>query len=171
MSHLEALEADTVAGAEIRSRLGELAALKAGRERELEATEHALARKPDREQAQELVDLLPQLDVDVSLLAEHSFRELLAALDFRATFEPARNELRMRATLAPEFLPVKGDDMSSPLSVPPAGTGRKGRRPSSAFVRVEANYRIFEVRVGPDLPIVDAEITVGTRRHHQSTGG
>ena len=121
VSHLEALEADTAAGAEIRSRLRELAGLKARRERELEATERAIARKPDGEQAQELVDLLPQLDVDVSLLAEESFRELLAALDFRATFESARNELRMRATLAPELLPVKGDGMSSPLSVPPGG--------------------------------------------------
>jgi hypothetical protein len=46
---------------------------------------------------------------------------MLAALDFRATFEPTRNELRMRATLAPELLPVSGDGTSSPLSVPPAG--------------------------------------------------
>ena len=122
VSHLmEALEADTDAGAEIRSRLRELAALKARRERELEAAERALATKPDREQARELVNLLPQLDVDDTLLAEESFREVLAALDFRATFEPTRSELRMRAALAPELLPVNGDGMSSPLSVPPAG--------------------------------------------------
>jgi site-specific DNA recombinase len=105
VAHLEALEADTDAGAEIRSRLRELAALKVRRERELEAAERALATKPDREQAQELVDLLPQLDVDLTLLAEESFREMLAALDFAATFEPARNELRVRATLAPELRP------------------------------------------------------------------
>ena len=49
------------------------------------------------------------MDVDDTLLAEESFREMLAALDFRATFEPARNQLRMRATLAPELLPVNGD--------------------------------------------------------------
>jgi site-specific DNA recombinase len=121
VSHLEALEADTDAGAEIRSRLRELAALKARRERELKAAERALAMKPDREAAQELVDLLPQVDVDDALLVEESFREMLAALDFRATFEQARNELRMRATLAPELLPVNGDGMSSPLSVPPGG--------------------------------------------------
>jgi hypothetical protein len=47
--------------------------------------ERALAAKADREQAQELVDLLPQLDVDAALLADESFREMLAALDFRAT--------------------------------------------------------------------------------------
>jgi hypothetical protein len=86
--------------------------------RKLEAAKRALATKPDREQAQELVDLLPQLDVDDTLLAEESFREMLAALDFRATFEPTRNELRIRATLVPELLPVNGDGMSSPLSVP-----------------------------------------------------
>jgi hypothetical protein len=125
VSHLEALEADTDAGAEVRSRLRELAALKARRERELEAGERALATKPDRVQAQELVDLLPQLDVDDTLLAEESFREMLAALDFRATFEPTRNELRMRATLVRELLPVNGDGMSSPLSVHPTGQTSK----------------------------------------------
>jgi hypothetical protein len=41
VSHLEALEADTDAGAEIRSRLRELTALKARRERELEAAERS----------------------------------------------------------------------------------------------------------------------------------
>jgi len=115
------LEADTDAGAEIRSRLRELAALKARRERELEVAERALAAKPEREQAQELVDLLPQLDVDAAFLADESFREMLAALDFRATYEPDRNELKVRATLTPELLPVNGDGMSSPLSVPPGG--------------------------------------------------
>ncbi len=125
MSHLEALEADTDAGAEIRGRLRELAALKVRRERELEATERALATKPDREQAQGLVDLLPQLDVDAALLAEESFREMLAALDFRATYEPDRKELKMRAMVAPELLPVTGTACrplcQCPLSVPPAG--------------------------------------------------
>jgi hypothetical protein len=53
------------------------------------------ASKPDHEQAQELVDLLPQLDVDAALLADESFREMLAALDFRATYEPDRNELKV----------------------------------------------------------------------------
>jgi hypothetical protein len=51
---------------------------------ELKAAERALAAKPDREQAQELVELLPQLDVDVALLTDASFGEMLAALDFRA---------------------------------------------------------------------------------------
>jgi hypothetical protein len=55
------------------------------------------------------------VDVDDTLLAEESFREMLAALDFRATFEPARNELRMRATLAPELLPVNGDGRVVPF--------------------------------------------------------
>jgi site-specific DNA recombinase len=121
VSHLEALEADTDAGSEIRSRLRELAALKARRERELEGAERALAAKPDPQQAQELVDLLPQLDVHAALLAEKPFREMLAALDFRATFEPDRNELRVRATLAPELMATGGHGASAPLSVPPAG--------------------------------------------------
>jgi hypothetical protein len=121
VSHLEVLEADADAAAEIRGRLRELAALKARRERELEVAERALAAKPDRGEAQELVDLLPQLDVDTALLADESFRDLLAALDFRATFEPDRNELRMRAILAPELLAATGHGTSAPSLVPPAG--------------------------------------------------
>jgi len=31
--------------------------------------------------------VIPPVDVDDSLLADYSFREVLAALDFRATFE------------------------------------------------------------------------------------
>jgi hypothetical protein len=104
--------------------------------------ERALAAKPDREQAQELVDLLPQLDVDAALLADESFREMLAALDFRATYEPGRNELKVRATIGPELLPVSGDGMSSPLSVPPARTRQKGRNLSTGFVHVEATYSL-----------------------------
>ena len=50
-----------------------------------------------------------------------SFREMLAALDFRATFELARNELKVRATLAPEFLPLSENGTSSLSSVHPAG--------------------------------------------------
>ncbi len=117
---MKLMEADTDAGAEIRSRLRELAALKIRRERELEAAERALAMKPDREQAQELVDLLPQLDVDLTLFAEASFREMLASLDFAATCEPARNELTVRATLAPEPARER-KGTSSLLSVPPGG--------------------------------------------------
>jgi hypothetical protein len=71
-----------------------------------------------------------------------SFREMLAALDFRATFELARNELKVRATLAPEFLPLSENGTSSLLSVPPARTERKGRHPSAAFVHLVATYRL-----------------------------
>jgi hypothetical protein len=41
------------------------------------------------QQAQELVDLLPQVDVDDTLLAEESFREMLAA----STSAPPSNRL------------------------------------------------------------------------------
>ena len=142
VSHLEALEADTEQALRSEAASANWLRVKARLERELQAADRALAMKPDREQAQELVDLLPQLDVDDTLLAEESFRKMLAALDFRATFDPARNDLRMRATLAPELLPVNGDSMSSPLAVPSDRTGRKGRHLPSLFVHVNAAYRI-----------------------------
>src|SRR6266536_5053590 len=50
------------------------------RERELQVAERGLVAQPDPDQARQLVDLLPLLDVDAALLAERSFRELLAAL-------------------------------------------------------------------------------------------
>ncbi len=116
MANLEALEADTEAAAEIRGRLRELASIKGRRERELEVAERGLAAQPDPDQARQLVDLLPLLDVDAALLAERSFRELLAALDFTASFDPGRKELRVGAVLAPELMPAGGDGMSALLS-------------------------------------------------------
>jgi hypothetical protein len=93
------VEADTAAAAEIRSRLCELATIKGRRERELELAERALGARADPERARQLVDSPPRLDVDAALLAERSFRELLAALDFAASFSPDQKELRVRACL------------------------------------------------------------------------
>jgi hypothetical protein len=50
---------------------------------------------------------------------------MFAVLDFRATYEPGRNELKVRAKLAPELLPVSGDGTSSPMSVHPTGQKSK----------------------------------------------
>jgi site-specific DNA recombinase len=123
MENLEAVEADTSAAAEIRSRLRELASIKSRRERELEVAERALSAPADSERARQLVDLLPLIDVDAALLAERSFRELLAALDFAASFSPDQKELRVRAVLAPEFVSARADGMSALSLVPPAGIG------------------------------------------------
>jgi hypothetical protein len=48
----------------------------------------------------------------------------------------------MLAVLAPELRAATVPGMSAPLSVPPAGTGRKGRKPASAFMQVEATYTL-----------------------------
>jgi hypothetical protein len=77
--------------------------------------------KPDREQAQELVDLLPQVDVDDTHLAQESFWEMLAALDFRATFQPARTRTEDAGDVRSGAHAVNGDGMSSPWSVHPTG--------------------------------------------------
>jgi hypothetical protein len=119
LANLEAVEADTAAAAEIRGRLRELASIKDRRERGLEVAERGLAMNADPEQAEQLVELLPLLDVDAALLAERSFREVLAALDLAATFHPDQKELRVRAVLAREFVPAGGDVMSARSSVPP----------------------------------------------------
>lgn len=51
-----------------------------------------------------------------------SFRELLAALGFKASFDPGRNELRVRVVLAQELMPAAGNGTSALLSVPPGGS-------------------------------------------------
>jgi hypothetical protein len=142
MANLEAVEADTEAAAAIRGRLRELASIKGRRERELELAERGLAGRPNPDQAQDLVDLLPLLDVDAALLTEGSFRELLAALDFAASFHPDEKELRVRAVLAPELVPTGGAGMSALSSVPPGRTERKCRHSVGAFVQVEAAYSL-----------------------------
>ena len=85
------------------------------------------------------------MDVDDTLLAEESFREMLAALDFRATFEPARNELRMRATLAQELLPRERGRACRPLCQCPRQDSNRMERahPRLGRARVEP----IEVRV------------------------
>jgi len=60
VSHLEALEADTEQALRSEAASANWLRVKARLERELQAADRALAMKPDREQAQELVDLLPQ---------------------------------------------------------------------------------------------------------------
>jgi hypothetical protein len=48
----------------------------------------------------------------------------------------------MLAVLAPELRAATVPGMSAPLSVPPAGTGRKGRKLSTALVHINAMYRV-----------------------------
>ena len=63
---------------------------------------------------------LPLLDIDWELVSDHEFRELLAALNFEATYEPRKRELTIRVTLIPEL--TSPDGTRAPLlSVPPAG--------------------------------------------------
>ncbi len=83
MSHLETVEADTHARAEIRSGLRELAALKARRDRELEAAErasHALfvrrgavSYEPQERCAGRCFDICSGKRGDVAQLVEHLF--------------------------------------------------------------------------------------------------
>jgi len=66
---------------------------------------------------------------------------MLAALDFRATYEPDRSELKVRATLALELLPVSGDGMSSPLSVHPTGQySKKSPQLEGHVLRLSARH-------------------------------
>jgi hypothetical protein len=145
VSHLEALEADTDAGAEIRSRLRELTAQKARRERELEAAERALAAKRNREQAQELVDLLPQLDGD-----GRSPRGRVVPGDARCSGLPgplrARSERVEGTGDARSGVPVREwGRQVVPLSVPPTGQESK-RYPQVKGISVALSKRHAKIR-------------------------
>lgn len=56
-----------------------------------------------------LVDALPLLDVDWELVSDHDFRDLLAALNFEASYEPTKRELTIRVTLVPELTSPGGE--------------------------------------------------------------
>ena len=120
VTNLEAQEPDSEIADDIRSRLEELAGLRAKKQRALEAAEKETAQVPDPESAQALVDALPLLDVDWELVSDQDFRDLLAALNFEASYEPTNRELTIRVTLVPELTHPDGG-RAPLLFVPPAG--------------------------------------------------
>jgi len=115
MANLEMEEPGSEAGAEIRARLRELAAMKAKRQRELEAAERALTGQPNPDTATSLLDLLPCLQVGAELLREQSFRELLEALHFGERFNPQPKALSVRVVLHPDLLTPPERPQASPL--------------------------------------------------------
>jgi site-specific DNA recombinase len=120
VTNLEAQEPDSEIADDIRSRLEELAGLRAKKQRALEAAEKETAQVPDPESAETLVDALPLLDVDWELVSDQEFRDLLAALNFEASYDSTKRELTIRVTLVPELTSPDGD-RAPLLSVPPAG--------------------------------------------------
>jgi site-specific DNA recombinase len=120
VTNLEAEEPSSEIAEDIRSRLEELGTLRAKKQRTLEAAEKEMAQVPDPESAEALVAALPLLDVDWALVSNQEFRDLLAALNFEATYDPTKRELTIRVTLVPEL--THPDGPRAPLLfVPPAG--------------------------------------------------
>jgi hypothetical protein len=62
------------------------------------------------------VGALPLLNVDWKLVSDHDFRDLLAALNFEATYEPSKRELTIRVTLVPEL--TSPDGTACPFCAP-----------------------------------------------------
>jgi hypothetical protein len=60
----------------------------------------------------------------------------------RIAFQPGEHAVDVEVTLAADESPDPDNRVSEVWSVPPAGAGRKGRKPPSAFVQVEAMYRL-----------------------------
>jgi site-specific DNA recombinase len=119
VTNLEAQEPDSEIAEDLRGRLEELAALRAKKQRALEAAEEEMAQVPDPESAEALVAALPLLDVDWELVSDRDFRDLLAAMNFEASYDPTKRELTIRVTLVPELTSPDGD-RAPLLSVPPA---------------------------------------------------
>jgi hypothetical protein len=108
VTNLEAQEPDSEIADDIRARLEELAALRAKKQRALEAAEKEREQVPDPESAEALVSALPLLDLDWELVSDKDFRDLHAALNFEATYEPRKRET-IRVTLVPELTSPDGD--------------------------------------------------------------
>ena len=120
MTNLEAQEPSSEIAEDLRARREELAAVRAKKQRALEAAEKERAQVPDPESAESLVGALPLLDVDWELVSDQEFRDLLAALNFEASYDSTKRELTIRVTLVPELTSPDGD-RAPLLSVPPAG--------------------------------------------------
>jgi hypothetical protein len=71
------------------------------------------------------MSVLPLLDVDWELVSNNDFRELLAALNFQASYDPRERELTIRVTLVPEL--ASPDGLRAPHFVrAPGRTRTKG---------------------------------------------
>jgi hypothetical protein len=127
VANLETEEPGTEVSKEIRRRLEELTELKGKRQQQLEAAERAAAERPDPEQAAELLEVLPLVDVDFERLEEAEFRALLEALNFEARYDSRRKELLVRVVLASELVGPDDGHPRSPLSLVHP-TGQKSKK-------------------------------------------
>lgn len=120
VTNLETEEPGSEIASDIRTRLEELSALRTKKQHALRAAQSQLKAAPDPQSAAALVSALPLLDVDWELVGDSEFRDLLAALNFEASYEPHKRELTIKVTLVPELM--SPDEHRAPLSfVPPAG--------------------------------------------------
>ena len=133
VTNLEAQEPDSEIADDIRARLEELGALRAKKQRALEAAEKQTTQVPDPESAEALVAALPLLDVDWELVGDEEFRGLLA-LNFEARYDPTKRELTIRVTLVPV------------LTSPDGG-------PRSPFVRAPGGIRTHTGGILSPLPL------------------
>ena len=132
VTNLEVQEPDSEIAEDLRARLEELAALRSKKQRAMEAAEKEMAQVPDPESAEALVDALPLLDVDWELVSDEEFRDLLAALNFEANYDPTKRELTIRVTLVPELTSPDGG-RAPLLFVPPAGNAQHEHWPHLRF--------------------------------------
>jgi hypothetical protein len=112
VTNLASQEPDSEIAGDLRARLEEVAALRTKKQRALKAAEKEMAQVPDPESAEALVAALPLLDVDWELVSDQEFSDLLAALNFEASYDPTKRELTIRVTLVPELTHPDGDRAS-----------------------------------------------------------
>jgi hypothetical protein len=119
--------------------------LRAKKQLALATAEKERASIPDAESALALVAALPLLKVDWELVSDQAFRNLLAALNFEASYDPRRRELTIRVTLIPEL--TDPDGACAPLLfVPPAGFEPAHHAPEACALSPELRGLHLEVR-------------------------
>lgn len=121
LANLEAEEPTSPLAIEVRKRLSELASLKQKREEQLRAAERTVPRKSSLKNAENILNTLPLTEVDWKSVSEQDFRELLAALNFQASYDPAKKELTVAVTLAPDLVLEDDPTRVCVLYVPPGG--------------------------------------------------
>ncbi len=88
------------------------------------------------------LDRLPLLAERLQELPRLELRALFDSLQLQIAFQPQRRTIDVEVTLVADEPPDRDGETSQVWSVPPAGTGRKGRKPSNAFVHVEGTYSL-----------------------------
>jgi hypothetical protein len=88
------------------------------------------------------LDRLPLIAERLPHLPQGEMRTLFDSLHMQLAYQPAAQAVDVELTLLIDAPPDRRGEIAEVWSVPPARTGRKGRKPASALVQIAATYSL-----------------------------